>query len=211
MMYVNEIFRSIQGESTRSGLSCLFIRLQGCNLECSFCDTPAAGIRQSGSEMTIDEIVQRAVRGEPSAMIEVTGGEPLLQPETPVLLERLAKTATVPVLLETNGSIRLPGGRSYTVVMDFKCPGSGESESREAANSDLLKHGDEVKFVITGRDDFDWMLARLDENAFHRRGIEVLVVPAAGICSLPVLADWVLAAGLPLRLQPQLHKIIGCR
>lgn len=212
MLCVNEIFRSIQGESTRAGLSCLFIRLQGCNLACSFCDTPRARHRdEGGTLMTVEEIVQRVNEEQFFSLVEVTGGEPLIQAETPLLLERLAEILCVPLLVETNGSVKLPAERHYTVVMDYKCPSSGESEKIKAVNGQLLKKGDEVKFVISERQDFDWMLARVQEENFAGRGIPILIAPAAGVCSLSILGKWILETDLPLRLQPQLQKIIDCR
>ena len=210
MLTVNEIFRSIQGESTRAGMPCNFVRLQGCNLSCSYCDTVYAKEVGGGYDMSVQAVLNK-VFSFPVSMIEVTGGEPLLQQDTPDLLNALSHQSTMPVLLETNGSIKLPLNRQYTVIMDLKCPSSGECDSFCPDNVAMLTDIDEVKCVIRDRSDFDWTVKKVKELSLFERGISVLAAPVYGMCDLKQMADWILKSNLPLRLQPQLHKIAGLR
>ena len=208
MLTVNEIFRSIQGESTRSGLPCVFIRLQGCDLSCSYCDTAYAKNTRGGHAMSIRTVLNKVFEFSGS-MIEVTGGEPLLQEDTLDLLNALTNKSNMPVLLETNGSIKLTPNRHYTVIMDLKCPSSGASDSFCRDNAEMLTEHDEVKCVIRNREDFDWTVDKVKEFGLFERGIAVLLAPVYGECDLNRLAGWILESELPFRLQPQLHKIAG--
>ena len=203
-LVVNEIFRSIQGESTYSGCLCTFIRLTGCNLRCSYCDTAYA--YEQGEEMTIPEVLER-VEQYGTHLVEITGGEPLLQEETPRLAQALL-AAGHQVLVETNGSLdagALPEG--VVRVVDIKCPGSGMSERMLWGNFQHLKPTDQVKFVITDRHDYDWakeVAARYDLPG----QVTVLFSPAFERLRPEELANWVVHDNLPVRFQVQLHKVV---
>ena len=205
MLSISEIFRSIQGESTFAGLPFVFVRLAGCNLSCVYCDTKYAR-DEPGHHLEVDEIIEQ-VEQMGGDLVGVTGGEPLLQVETPKLLHSLVALGKT-VLVETNGSIPLPAKRGYRVVMDLKCPSSGEVCSHHEDNPGSLTNNDEVKFVISDRADFDWAIEQTCKYRFIERGINVLVSPVHGLIAPAVLADWVLASSLPFRLQLQLHKLI---
>ena len=204
MLTVTEIFRSIQGESTWAGHPCVFVRLSGCNLRCAYCDTRYA--YGPGRPMSVQEIVAEAQAAGPG-IAEVTGGEPLCQEETPELLNALAATGRT-VLLETNGTVPLPVDRTCHVIMDIKCPSSGEAERTCWANVGALAPGDEVKLVVSDRADFDWAVKRVAEHGLRGGGITVLLSPTAGVLAPRDLARWVLDSHLSLRLQLQLHRVI---
>lgn len=204
---VNEIYRSIQGESSWAGLPCAFVRLTGCHLRCSYCDTEYAF--HEGGWMTIDEIVEQVARFGVT-LVEITGGEPLLQPACGTLAQRLLDSGFT-VLCETSGALsidRLPSG--VIRIMDLKCPSSGEVEANDWTNIDRLTERDEVKFVIGDRADYDWAATIIQQHELVRR------VRAGGILMSPVfdrlqparLVEWVLDDGLPVRVQVQLHKVI---
>jgi len=207
MLQVTEIFRSIQGESTFAGLPCVFVRLSGCNLACRWCDTGYARAAHAADSrgMSIAAICS-AVASLGAGLVEVTGGEPLLQSETPQLLLALQQCQRT-VLLETNGSIALPVQRCWHTIMDIKCPGSGESERMHWPNLQLLRAGDEVKFVIADAADFAWALTIIrQQHQLWASGVAVLMSPV-GVHPTQ-LAEWILASGESIRLQLQLHKII---
>jgi 7-carboxy-7-deazaguanine synthase len=201
---VNEIFLSIQGEGTRAGMPCMLIRLTGCNLRCSWCDTGYA--RDEGQWMSIDQVLARI---EPLAcrLVAVTGGEPLLQPATPELLRRLCDTGYT-VLLETNGSLDiLPVDHRVVKIVDFKCPASGQQENNRWANLEQLTQDDEVKFVIADREDYDF--ARQSVAARNITALcTVMFAPVYGRLDPASLAQWILADSLDVRLSMQLHRII---
>jgi 7-carboxy-7-deazaguanine synthase len=203
-MKVNEIFFSIQGESSYAGAPCAFVRLTGCNLRCSYCDTTHA--YDEGDERTLDQIIE-ALAGYPTKLVEVTGGEPLLQSETPALVTALTKKG-YSVLIETNGSVPIEGiDLQATLIMDIKCPGSGMSGRVLWENIDLLRPHDEVKFVLTDRTDYEWaaeVIKKHDLTGKHK----VQLSPAFGVLEPKKLAEWILDDGLDARLQLQLHKYI---
>ena len=201
---VSETFASLMGESTRAGMPAYFIRLTGCNLRCRYCDTAYA--YEGGSQMTVAALVAR-VRAQPHRLVLVTGGEPLLQAETPVLLTELLE-AGLTTCLETNGS-RPIGGLDARVhrILDVKGPGSGMAEHNDWGNLDLLTPGDEVKFVVGDRSDFTWALEVIERHGLAGR-LPVLISPVFGQVSLQEAAAWILASGLPVRLNLQLHKYI---
>lgn len=203
---VFSFFTSIQGESTRAGLPCTFIRLAGCPLSCSWCDTESARAAE-GTPTPAAELVRRCAAAGPG-LVEVTGGEPLAQPGTPALLALLAD-AGFEVLLETSGAFPLEGvDPRIRVVMDIKTPGSGMSDRLCEENLGLLERGrHEVKFVVGSRGDFDWSVARVRGAGLAAR-CDLLVSPVRGRVSFPELAGWILGSGLPLRFQPQLHRLI---
>jgi 7-carboxy-7-deazaguanine synthase len=203
-LLVCETFTSLMGESTRAGVPAYFIRLTGCNLRCRYCDTPYA--YEGGHEMTVAALVD-AARAQPHRLVLVTGGEPLLQAETPVLLHDLLD-AGFTVCLETNGS-RPIGSVDARVhrILDVKCPGSGMAEHNDWRNLELLTPRDEVKFVVTNRVDFTWALEVINQHGLAAR-LPVLISPGFGQVSLQEAAAWILDSHLPLRLNLQLHKYI---
>ena len=199
-----ELFRSIQGESTRAGMPCSFVRLSGCNLECSYCDTAYA--REGGILIPIASIVERVGRFG-TGIVEITGGEPLLQQETATLARELGARHEK-VLVETNGSLDIGGLPAGCVrIVDVKCPSSGMHHSFLERNIAVLKRDDEVKFVIGSREDFDFALAFIDRHALQNRAI-LLFSPVTGTLPPSDLAQWILDSNAPVRLQLQLHKIL---
>ncbi len=201
---VSEILLTIQGEGTRAGLPCTLVRLTGCNLECSWCDTPYA--RTGGEPMSAEQIVARVEQlGCP--LVEVTGGEPLTQPAASELLTALCDRGWT-TLLETNGSLDISVVDKRVVkIVDFKCPSSGQQEMNCWANVSALAAGDEVKFVLADRADYDYAAEKLASYDLAGR-CRVSFSPAAGRLAPAELARWILADGLPVRLGLQLHKII---
>jgi 7-carboxy-7-deazaguanine synthase len=203
-LVVHEIYRSLQGESTFAGLPCVFVRLTACHLRCGYCDTPHAF--HQGETLPLDEVVSRALAFGDD-LIEVTGGEPLLQGEVYPLMTRLLDAGKT-VLLETSGAVDT--GRvdpRVRVILDLKTPGSGEVAANVWANVDRLRPTDEVKFVICDRADFDWSVAQVRAHRLTDR-CPVLFSPAFDRVSPTELAAWVLDSRLPVRLQVQLHKIL---
>ena len=204
MLTVNEIFHSIQGESTRAGNPCVFVRLTACDLRCTWCDTPYAF--HEGRKMSIDDVV-KAVDEYGCPLVEITGGEPLLQDDVYPLMERLLDAGHT-VLLETGGHRpidRVPA--DVVKIVDVKCPGSGESAKNCWANLDVLAPHDEVKFVIADRADYEFARGVVTTKLAGRSGA-VLFSPVHGTLNPQTLAEWVLADRLPVRVQLQLHKLI---
>ena len=203
-MRVNEIFHSIQGESTHAGRPCVFIRLTGCNLRCVWCDTAYAF--HEGAAMTVDEVVGR-VAGFDCRLVELTGGEPLLQPEAVDLMRALVARGH-DVLLETGGSLPIESVPDGVMrIVDVKCPGSGESERNLWENLQALRRGDELKFVIANREDYDWAAGVLRSRALHEKATVLFSAVHDGLPSGD-LARWVLDDGLPVRVQVQMHKVL---
>lgn len=203
-MRVTEIFHSIQGESTFAGLPCVFVRLTGCPLRCTWCDTDYAF--HGGREQSIDTILEQ-VQSYGCALVEVTGGEPLAQPDTINLLHRLCN-ANLTVLLETSGTIdTAPVTPLARVILDVKCPGSGMTDRMHWPNVERLRQQDEVKFVITDRHDYEWAIEVVERFRLIGR-CPVLFSPVFGTLNPRELAEWVLADRLPVRVQLQLHKHI---
>jgi 7-carboxy-7-deazaguanine synthase len=203
---VNEIFFSIQGESSHAGRPCVFIRLTGCNLRCTYCDTRYA--YEEGSSQTIDDI-EREIHPFRCMLVEVTGGEPLLQPQTPELIRRLLDDGYT-VLLETNGSrdIGIVDDRC-TRIVDVKCPSSGQVDNNRLENLAIVTPNDEVKFVIGDREDFDYAKGIIATLLPRSSGLKPpLVSPVFGRLDPKSLARWILDDHLDVRLQIQLHKVI---
>ena len=201
---INEIFVSIQGESTWAGLPCVFLRTTGCPLRCRWCDTEYAFYE--GNRWHLDDLVDEACRHRVD-LVEITGGEPLAQPGTPALAEALLRRGKT-VLVETSGSFDisvLPDGAH--AIMDLKCPSSGELEHNDLGNLDRLRPGDEVKFVIGNREDYDWAAEMVREHDLTGR-CPVLFSPVWNEVEFERLAQWILADGLAVRMQLQLHKIL---
>ena len=204
LLKVCEIFKSIQGESTFAGRICSFVRLTGCNLACTYCDTKYAFTE--GSEQTIDQIFQ-TIRGHRTSLIEITGGEPLLQNNTPALCKKFIDNGYT-VLVETNGSVDiglLPAG--CIRIVDVKCPGSGSAGSFQIDNIEKLTKADELKFVISDKADFDWSFDFVVKHELNNRAI-VLFSPCMGKLSLSDLAAWIIESNAAVRYGLQLHKII---
>jgi 7-carboxy-7-deazaguanine synthase len=196
MLTINEIFYSVQGESSYAGRPCVFVRLTACDLRCSWCDTPYAFYE--GTKRSLDSVLAD-VDAYTCPLVEVTGGEPLLQADVYPLMEGLLARGRT-VLLETGGhrsTARVPAG--VVTILDVKCPGSGESAKNDWTNLDRLRAHDEVKFVIKDRTDYEYardVIARYD------------LAPVHGVMDARTMAEWVLADKLPVRVQLQLHKFI---
>ncbi len=216
---INEVFFSIQGESTRAGVPCVFVRLTGCHLRCRYCDTEYAF--KEGQTRTIDDIAAE-VLAFPCELVEVTGGEPLLQDRVHDLMRRLLDAGRT-VLIETSGACDIDAGGlcdpRVIRIMDIKTPGSGEHERNDLANIPRLRASDEVKFVICDRADYEWAKAFIVDHDLVDRVHAVLMGPVfeqpagleiLGQAGLPMrhLAEWIIEDGLPVRMQAQLHKFI---
>ncbi|MBI5747110.1 MAG: radical SAM protein [Nitrospirae bacterium] len=204
IIVVNEIFRSIQGESTYAGLPTTFIRTTGCNLRCRWCDTKYA--YEDGTAMTVDDIADK-VKRLGSGLVEITGGEPLLQEGVGGLMRHLLDNGFI-VMIETNGSLDIGKiDKRAIIVMDVKCPGSGMSERMRWENLDVLDRKDQVKFVIADRADYVWTLDLLGR---YKRLLDqtVLFSPVFGLMPLDDLASWILEDNINVRLHLQMHKYI---
>jgi len=205
MLTVNEIFHSIQGESTHAGRPCVFVRLTACDLRCSWCDTAYAF--HEGRKMTVDDVVSQ-VGSYGCDVVEITGGEPLLQADVYPLMQRLLDEGRT-VLLETGGhrSVeQVPAG--VVRVIDVKCPGSGEADKNHWPNLAQLRPSDEVKFVIKDRADYDYARDVVERHALIGRCAALLFSPVHGVLDPRQLAEWILADRLPVRLQLQVHKYV---
>lgn len=203
-MRVTEIFHSIQGESTYAGQPCVFVRLTGCPLRCTWCDSEYAFY--GGTEMSQDDVLE-AVRRYRCPLVEVTGGEPLHQPAVLPLVEALCSEGYT-VLVETSGAIDISGvDQRAHVIMDVKCPGSGMVERMDWKNLNRLASKDEIKFVIKDRTDYDWARDIVRQHHLADR-CTVLFGPVFGDLEPRDLAEWILADRLPVRFQLQLHKHI---
>ena len=207
---VTEIFHSIQGESTWAGAPCTFVRLTGCPLRCVWCDTAYAFT--GGTRMSFEAILAEVAR-YPAKLVEITGGEPLAHPGAAPLARRLLDEGYT-VLVETSGALDVSVlDPAVHRIMDLKCPGSGESHRNLWSNLDHLGPGDEVKFVVAGRDDYAWTRDVIRSRGLDRRVAEgtlraLLISPVWGSVDPAELAEWILSDGLPVRFQLQLHKLI---
>jgi 7-carboxy-7-deazaguanine synthase len=204
MLTVNEIFYSIQGEGTRTGQPCVFVRLTGCPLRCVWCDTAYAF--HEGRKRSEDEVLAE-IEPYPCRLLLLTGGEPLAQPAAFPFVSRLAD-AGWQVLVETSGHVPLDGLDTRAVaILDVKAPGSGESHRMEWRNLDLLAAKDELKLVIADRRDYEWARNLVREKRLDER-CPVLFSPVHGQLAPGELGRWILDDGLPVRLQVQLHKYL---
>lgn len=205
MLTINEIFHSIQGESTRAGEPCVFVRLTACDLRCSWCDTAYAFY--DGTKRSIDDVIGEVERYG-CRTVEITGGEPLLQEDVYPLMERLLASGHT-VMLETGGHRpigRVP--RDVVKIVDVKCPGSGEADKNHWENLECLAPHDEVKFVVANRTDYEFAKDVLSRYNLPARCAAVLLSPVHGQLDPRTLSEWMLADRVPARLQLQLHKFI---
>ena len=202
---LNEIFYSIQGESTFAGRPCVFVRLAACDIRCSWCDTPYAFTE--GRKVTIDEVV-RDVLAMRCPLVEITGGEPLLQESVYPLMDRLLAGDKI-VLLETGGHLSLERVPPAVIrILDVKCPGSGEAAGNDWGNLDRLTPHDQVKFVLVDRADYEFARSVLHQHDLSARCAAVLLSPAHGLLDPASVAAWMLEDHLPARLQLQQHKYV---
>jgi 7-carboxy-7-deazaguanine synthase len=207
MLVVNEIFQSVQGESSYAGWPCLFVRLTGCNLRCAYCDTRHA--YDEGHEMSVVDIIHR-LQPFSCPLVEITGGEPLIQSETPELIQKLLDEGWQ-VLVETNGSIDIACVDPRCVrIVDFKCPSSFESNSNDYKNIERLSPKDEVKFVIGDREDYEFAraLAARVQSSGSAAKVPIHFSPVSERLPPRVLVQWILEDRLQVRLNLQLHKFI---
>ena len=205
LLNISELFTSIQGESTHAGLPCGFVRLAGCNLQCTWCDTTYAC--KDGKKMALDVIMETVVQWN-IPLVEITGGEPLLQPGCIALATALLETGHT-TLIETNGTLPidlLPAG--VIRIMDIKCPGSGMSDKMHWRNIDALTRRDEVKFVLASRTDYKWALDVMERHKLAEKCGAVLLSAVPGCLDVAQLAAWMLEDRPLARLQLQLHKMI---
>jgi 7-carboxy-7-deazaguanine synthase len=204
-LVVHEIYASIQGESTFAGLRCAFVRTTGCNLRCTWCDTPQAF--HGGTRMPRHEVLSRALALD-TPLVELTGGEPLLQPGVFPLLVELCDAGKT-VLVETSGEADVSQvDRRVHKVMDLKCPGSGESHRNRWSNLDHLSARDEIKFVCADRADYEWMRSVIAERRLDRVTPNLLASTVFGKLASKELVAWVMEDRLPVRVQLQLHKYV---
>ena len=205
MLTINEIFYSIQGESTRAGEPCVFVRLTACDLRCSWCDTSYAF--HEGQKRTLDEVIADVERYG-CQLVEITGGEPLLQEDVYPLMRRLLDSGRT-VLLETGGHRPIGDVPAEVIkIVDVKCPASGESARNDWSNLDALSPHDEVKFVIENRGDYDFAVDVVRRHCLAGRCAAILFSPVHGVLQPITLSEWMLADQVPARLQVQLHKYI---
>jgi 7-carboxy-7-deazaguanine synthase len=204
-LQINEIFYSIQGESTHAGRPCVFVRLTGCNLRCRWCDTEYAFYE--GRKMTVEEVAA-AVAAYGCKLVEITGGEPLLQNAVYPLIDALLAAGDT-VMIETSGASDISRLDPRVIrIMDLKCPASGESERNLWSNLDRLTWRDEVKFVIADRADYEWAREAIGKHNLAARAGALLLSPAFGVLQPKTLAAWIMEDHLPARLQLQIHKHI---
>ena len=204
-LHINEIFYSIQGESTHAGRPCVFVRLTGCNLRCRWCDTEYAFYE--GHKLTIAEVAA-IVTGHQCNLVEITGGEPLLQEGIYPLADALLKSQHT-VMIETSGAVDVSRLDPRVIkIMDLKCPGSGECNRNLWSNLGHLSARDEVKFVLADRADYDWARDTIHARNLEGRVNALLMSPVFGVLDPAELAQWILEDRIPVRLQIQIHKHI---
>ncbi len=205
MLTINEIFYSVQGESSYAGRPCVFVRLTACDLRCSWCDTPYAF--HEGRKQPLDKVLEQVDRFA-CPLVEVTGGEPLLQDEVYPLMQGLLDRGRT-VLLETGGhrsTARVP--ERVVTILDVKCPGSGESNKNDWSNIGRLRPHDEVKFVVKDRVDYEYARDVIAHHGLSERVNAIHLSPVHGVMNPRTLSEWVLEDSLPVRVQLQLHKYI---
>ncbi|MBI5184009.1 MAG: radical SAM protein [Nitrospinae bacterium] len=205
MLKINEIFKDIQGESSYIGLPTVFVRFTGCNLRCTYCDTVYA--YYDGKEIEVKDIISQ-VKVYNCPLVDITGGEPLLQNDVYRLIEGLLKIDNKKILIETNGSIDIRGLDERVIrIMDIKCPDSGMSAEMKWENIEYLRGIDEIKFVVSSRRDYEWSINIIKRYSLEDR-LTVLISPAYSVIEPKRVAGWILNDQLKIRFQPQLHKIM---
>jgi len=205
LLTINEVFYSVQGESSYAGRPCVFVRLTACDLRCSWCDTTYAF--SEGGKQAIEQVLEQVDRID-CPLVEVTGGEPLLQEDVYALMQGLLDRGRT-VLLETGGhrsTARVPG--QVVTILDVKCPGSGEAEKMDWSNLHRLRPHDEVKFVIRDRADYEYARDVIARHNLAHRAAAIHLSPVHDVMHPRTLSEWVLADHLPVRMQLQLHKFI---
>ena len=205
LLTINEVFYSVQGESTYAGRPCVFVRLTACDLRCTWCDTPYAF--HEGGKQSLDTVLN-AVAAYDCPLVEITGGEPLLQEGVYELMRALIDRGQT-VLLETGGhrsTERVPA--AVTIILDVKCPGSGEADRMDWNNLDRLRPQDEVKFVLNDRADYEYARDVIARHRLRERAAAIHLSPVHGVLNPRQLSEWILADHLPVRVQLQLHKYI---
>jgi 7-carboxy-7-deazaguanine synthase len=204
-MRIEEIFYSLQGEGTRQGKPCAFVRLSGCQMRCRWCDTAYAF---EGGEMASSEAIASRLEDFPTRLVCVTGGEPLLQPQVHELMRLLADRG-YEVILETGGGLEASGvGERVIRILDLKAPGSGELEGNYWGNMESLRESDEIKIVIADRIDYDWATEQIQKFNLIEQVKALLFSPVHGELEPSLLAEWMIADGIDARLQLQQHKIL---
>ncbi len=203
MLKINEIFHSIQGESSYNGMPCVFIRLTYCNLRCSYCDTEYAFY--DGNDMSIEDILEK-IKSYNCNLVEVTGGEPLLQKESIDLMEKLIEK-NYTVMLETSGSLPISKVPNEVIkIIDFKCPSSKMQKKNDWGIIEDIAEHDEIKFVIGDRDDYEWSKEKIHD--YNLKNKTILFSPVHDVLDSKKLSKWILEDGLNVRMQIQLHKHI---
>ncbi len=208
MIKVNEVFTSIQGESTHAGKLCFFIRLSECNLNCSYCDTEYAKTAKNSKEYSIENLAKLAIKSG-AKTVEITGGEPLLQLEKVIELSKILLAKKLTVLIETNGSLsisKLP--KEVIKIVDCKTPSSGENESNLYSNYNLLQPHDEIKFVIADFADYVYTIKIIDEYELLKKTKNILLSPVFGKINPQEIVKWMVQDKLNVRFQLQMHKTI---
>ena len=201
---VNEIYYSIQGESSYTGLPCIFIRLTYCNLRCTYCDSEYTF--HDGNNMSINDILE-TIKQYSCKLVEVTGGEPLVQKECITLLKKLVDL-DYEVLLETSGSLTIKDVPKQVInIIDFKCPSSGMKKKNHWDNINYLKPNDEVKFIIEDREDYEWAKIKIRQYNLNKKS-KILMSPSYNKIEEKEIAEWILRDNLNVKFQIQLHKII---
>jgi 7-carboxy-7-deazaguanine synthase len=204
-LVVHEIYKSVQGESSFAGVPCTFVRLTGCNLRCSWCDTPQAFYK--GTRMQRKDVLERALAMS-TPLVELTGGEPLLQPGAIVLLKELCDAGKT-TLVETSGEADVSTvDRRVHKIMDLKAPGSGEAHRNRWSNLGFIGEKDEIKFVLADRADYEWMRCVIRERDLASLGCTLLASPVWGALDPKDLVAWMLEDALPARLNMQIHKVV---
>jgi 7-carboxy-7-deazaguanine synthase len=204
-MTVCEIFSSIQGESSYAGLPCTFVRLSGCNLRCAYCDTKYS--YNGGTELSLEEIL-RQINSAGVNLVEITGGEPLVQGRETIILTRDLLDGGYDVLIETNGSLNINDiDKRATIILDVKTPGSGMSTKMDFSNFDRIKPRDEIKFVLCDRCDYEWSKKIIFEHRLTE-SCKILFSPVTGKLEPSLLAEWIVEDRLNVRLNIQVHKYI---
>ncbi len=204
---ISEIFYSLQGEGSRAGRPCVFIRMQGCELRCSWCDTPyALDLNETANLMDTDEILD-AIAKYDCKLINLTGGEPLVHKNISILIDSLSING-YEVTIETNGHADISIANNAVRIMDLKCPDSGMSKFNNYQNIEYISKTDEIKFVVASKSDFDWAIGKIEEHSLEEKAGYIFISPVFGKIDLEALANLVISSGKNIKMQLQMHKFI---